>query len=201
MRDSSIQIIEKPDWVSWDVIHNVLWEAHQENITHGMTMRTVNMNGAELKERVGDGQCFVALNGDNKVVATGAVIIKRIKTWYCDGLVGKLMLGAVLPEAQGCGLYHKLLERRIEYSRSREAKIIVMDTAEHNQKMQDILKKDGFRYVSCFASRYSNHYSVVMAKWLTNCPYSQWYCSMMFGISMILLKLRYRTQGVKRFGI
>lgn len=198
---SNIQIIEKPDWVSWDEIHNVLLKAHQENITRGMTMRTVSMKGDELRERVGDGLCFVAMDGDKNVVATGSVIVKKVKTWFCDGLAGKLMLGAALPESQGCGLYHKILECRIQYAQQQGAEIVIMDTAEQNLKMQSILKRKGFRYVSCFASPYSKHYSVIMAKWLKGCPYSELYCKFQFGIRKWLTKLRYKPGHIKRFGV
>ena len=31
--------MEKPDWVSWETIHDVLWEAHAENRKNGVFMR------------------------------------------------------------------------------------------------------------------------------------------------------------------
>ena len=199
--DNAIQIIVKPDWISWEEIHKLLLKAHQENISQGMIMRTVNMSGEELKERVGDGICFVAVNEENKLIGTGSVVFKNINTWFKKGKSGKLMLGAVLPEYQGRGVYSKLLSKRIEYTYHNGVDTVLMDTAEHNKKMQDILIKRGFQYVGCFASIHSKHYSVIMAKWFNQCPFSKNYCKCKFHLSMLKLKIRYKKGGKKRFGI
>lgn len=200
-KKDDIVIQEKPEWVSWDMIHEVLWKAHQQNMAHGMTMRTVKLNGEELKERVGDGQCFVALDRDDHIVGTGSIKVYLSQVWFAKGLTAKLMLGAVLPEYQGRGIYRQLLQKRFDYAREKKASVILMDTAEHNLKMQKILKRYDFRYVSCFASKFSKHYSVVMAKWLSYCPYSKWYCQWRYFIQMLIIKLRYKVGGIKRFGI
>lgn len=196
----NIQIIEKPDWVSWDEIHDLLSKAHQQNIANGMTMRTVNLSGAELKERVGGGCCYVALD-DNYLIGVGSIQISYVNKWFAKGMVAKLMLGAVLPNYQGRGVYKMLLQKRIDYAQANHVGVVVMDTAEHNIKMQNILLKNGFRYVSCFVPKYSKHYSVIMAKWLEECPYSKWYCKWKFWLQMTKMKLRYKPGSVKRFGL
>ena len=50
MMDSSIQIIEKPDWVSWDEIHEVLWKAHENNRENGVFMSYPSLTGDEIKK-------------------------------------------------------------------------------------------------------------------------------------------------------
>ena len=82
MMDSSIQIIEKPDWVSWDEIREVLWESHAENREQGIVNTYYSLPSDEIRRFVGDkGKMYVALDG-KKVVATGAVLIRNNRIWY-----------------------------------------------------------------------------------------------------------------------
>lgn len=195
------KIIEKPDWVSWEDIHVLLRKAHEQHIAHGMVMRTANLNGEELKERVGDGQCFVVIDSRNNLIATGAVKIKAVNTWYAKEKVGYLLLGAILPEYEGRGIFMPLHQTLVDYARAKNINVVTMDTAEDNKRMQEVLTKDGFRYVSCFSSKYSKHYSIVMAKWLDGCPFSERYCKWKFWLQKTKMKLRYKPGKVKRFGI
>jgi len=73
------QIIEKPDWVSWDEIHDVLWKAHAQNREKGVIMAYPSLTGDEIKRRVeNNGKMFIALDGQN-VIGTLALIIKKGK--------------------------------------------------------------------------------------------------------------------------
>ena len=44
-----IRIMEKPDYVSWDEIHDVLWAAHKENRDAGMHMKYPGLPGDQLE--------------------------------------------------------------------------------------------------------------------------------------------------------
>ena len=73
--DSGIQIMEKPDWVSWETIHDVLWEAHAENRKNGVFMRYPSLSGEEIKRRIDDnGKMFVAIE-DGKVIGSAALVL------------------------------------------------------------------------------------------------------------------------------
>ena len=52
--ENSIQIIEKPDWVSWDEIREVLWESHAENREQGIVNTYPLLPGDELRRFVGE---------------------------------------------------------------------------------------------------------------------------------------------------
>ena len=114
----SIQIIEKPDWVSWDEIHEVLWESHAENREKDIINSFPSLSGDELRKFVGDkGKMFVAMDG-KKVVGTAAVLIINNKRWYSQGDYAYVCLGAVLPEYRQRRAYF-LLEKATEvYSKS-----------------------------------------------------------------------------------
>ena len=55
----NIQIIEKPDWVSWDEIHSVLWKAHEQNRKKGMIMSLPSKSAEDLQKYMeGKGKMF-----------------------------------------------------------------------------------------------------------------------------------------------
>ena len=96
--DSEIQVTEKPDWVSWDEIHEVLWKAHEQNRKKGVIMSYPSLSGEEIRNKIGDhGKMFVAIEGE-KVIGTLALINKVGKQWYNSGQYGYMCFGAVLPE-------------------------------------------------------------------------------------------------------
>ena len=75
--NSGMQVMEKPEWVSWDEIHEVLWKAHEQNRKKGVIMSYPSLSGEEIKNKIGDkGKLFVAIE-DNKVIGTLA-LIKRV---------------------------------------------------------------------------------------------------------------------------
>ena len=74
--DTRIKIVEKPDWVSWDEIHEVLWKAHEKNRENGVFMSYPSLTGEELKNMLGNhSKLFIACE-DKKVVGTLSLIVK-----------------------------------------------------------------------------------------------------------------------------
>ena len=72
--NTEIQIIEKPDWVSWDEIHQVLWKAHEQNRQKGMFMGLPAKSTEELQKCVeGKGKMFVALDG-RRIIKTISIL-------------------------------------------------------------------------------------------------------------------------------
>jgi len=49
MKDTDLHIIEKPEWVSWDEIHDVLWKAHAENREKGMNMNLPALPAEQIR--------------------------------------------------------------------------------------------------------------------------------------------------------
>ena len=108
-----IKVLSKPEWVSWDDIHELLIAAHKKNIEKGMSMRIPQMSPEELKTKLGeDGRCYVALAND-KLVGTTSVRFYQGRSWYDKGqLVAHSMLSAILPKYQGIGITEDLNELR-----------------------------------------------------------------------------------------
>ena len=79
---ADIIIMEKPDWITYDDIHELIVKAHKVNIDKGIVMKTTKLEGEELKERIGvEGRCFVALDGE-KLVGTSSYRILEKNEWY-----------------------------------------------------------------------------------------------------------------------
>lgn len=202
MKESSIQIMEKPEWVTWDEIHDVLWESHAKNREQCIVNTYPLMPGDEIRRFVGDkGKMFVALSG-KKVVATGAVLIKNDRRWYTKGDYAYVCLGAILLEYRKRGLYFPLEKFTEAYAKSFSS-LLVTDMHEYNKTIQKLRLREGFQYVAYKACK--DHCNVVMAKWFNECPYPLWYIKFRFLLSKLYAKTRFKMvpgKGrVKRFGI
>lgn len=197
--DPEIKIIEKPDWVSWDDIHEVLWKAHEHNREIGINMAFPALPGEEIKKIIEDqGKMLVAIY-DGKVIGTAAIKIKHANLWCGNGAYGYICFASVLPEFNGKGIYKALDIKREELALSMGLKKMLGDTHEKNVHRLAIAKKAGYNFVDLYV--WKDHYNVVMVKWLDGCPYSDWYVKWQFMIRKCYKKLRYKPGMIKRFGI
>ncbi len=203
VNDSKIKILEKPDWVSWDEIHEILVKAHAQNRANGIKMKKPTLPGEKIAEEIGnEGKMFVAMDGEH-VVGTLTLIRKNGKLWYNNGEYGYLCYGAVLPEYGGKGIYRSLYQLAETSAKQSGLKVLTRDTNEKNARMLKISKQEGYHFVAYKACK--DHFNIVRAKWLDECPYSSWLIHLRFLKSKIINKIRYKKvpeKGrVKRFGI
>ena len=114
--NSKIQIIEKPEWISWDDIHELLLQAHKRNIEKGIVLKYAQMPGDWIREKLGDeGCCWVALDGD-KPVGTTSVTYFQGKSWWNKGKkVAHGCFTGILREYQGTGLMEELNTKKYEH--------------------------------------------------------------------------------------
>ena len=195
----NIEVKEKPEWVSWEEIHQVLWRAHEQNRKQGINMAFPAMPGDKIKGFLdGRGKMFVAMV-NNKVVGTGAYVIKQSPMWCMKGQCAYLCFGAILPEFRGQGI-HKEIHARLEKEAHADGiDVLKFDTHERNQRMIEIQKKNGFRAVDIMVCK--DHYNIVMVKWINGCPYSAFHCKCKYLIRKCYRKLRYKPGKIKRFSL
>lgn len=193
-----IKIIEKPDWISWDDIHELLLEAHKKNFEKGIVTRYALMPGEEIKKKLGEeGMCWVALCG-NKLVGTDAVRFYKGNSWWNkDKKVAHGCFTGILKDYQGIGIMDEFNQLFREYIRKMGADMSEGDTAEGNRAMRKIMEKGGSKPVSFIAPQ-SNHYSVRYVKWLNGCPFSDQHIERYFKIARFLTKLQYKPGRIKR---
>lgn len=201
--EHKIEIIDKPEWVSWDEIHNVLWKAHELNRQNGLKMAFPALPGDKVREKIeGHGKMLVAMDG-RKVVGTAAIIIKKVNLWCGKGEYAYYCFASVLPEYSGRGIYKSFNINREEYASRMGLNRIMFDTHEHNKRIIEVDYKAGFKIVALKLCK--DHYNVVMVKWLNGCPFSESYVKMRFLLSKFYKKARFRMDKekgkVKRFGI
>jgi len=195
---NDIKIVEKTDDISFEDIHKILHEAHKENNDKNINMKTANLTGEELKERIGkNGKCFIALD-ENKLIGTLSIRLVERNCWYAKGTIPDYMLAAVLPEYQGKHVNSMLSKKVFDYCRKGNFELIELDTAEKNINAIKIYKHLGFCFVDFKSFRGTDHYSVVMVKWLKKCPYNKIYIYMRYILKKLYIKSRYKKNGEKK---
>ena len=192
-----IKYMLKPDWVTGADIKTCLMKAHEPNRAKGIVMQNQFMTSEELDEYLKDIYCFVALK-EKDVIGVMSFKIIRCNQWWAKGQnVIYNCLDAIIPEYKGSDVYFELRGLREKYIKETGLKLIQFATEENNIIVQKICAKRGGKMVKFVASPKTNYYSVVMVKWLDNCPFSDKYINFRFKLSKFLTKLVYKP-GKKR---
>lgn len=190
MNNMNIQIVEKPDWVSWNDIKQCLYDAHASNREKGMNMSHYQWPEEKYISTIGEnGRMFVALDGE-KLVGVAAICDRTGDSWFTEGKYAYMGFAGVLPNYNGHGIYNELVKVREDFAKRNGFKTLVFDTHEENKVIQNKALKNGYRYVHYFQAGNKDHYCVIMAKWLEECPYSNLYCFYKFHVSKFKTLLR-----------
>lgn len=198
---SDIIITEKPDSLSFEVIREVLQQAHAANKEKGINLHTTEFSADELEKHIGNsGKCFIALDGD-KVVGTASYRIIHRKSWYVDGIVADEVLIGILPAYKGKHIFSRLHTKIENEVKSKDYSMLVYNTAEANLPIQKFGLSRGFRYVGYFVAEDNDHYSVVLAKWLKECPFSAFRIWLGYHNMKLRTRVMYKPGKVKRFGL
>ena len=104
---SEIQFMEKPDWVSWEDVCECIRKANVVNDKKGFHMLFSKISPDEIKKRLKEGQCFVALH-NHKVVGTTSFVISKVRSWCLNGKVICFCYDGILPEYRGTDVYFGL---------------------------------------------------------------------------------------------
>lgn len=195
---NSIRIIEKPEWISWKMIKDCLVEAHADNLKKGIKMLHMGLSSEEIKDKIGsNGFVLVALDGE-KLVGTAAILEKNSSLWYTNGPYAYLGFAGIIPEYRGMGIYKELTTKRESYARQKGFSVIVFNTNEKNERVQNVAKQNGYLYVNYTLSSTRDHYDVYMAKWLGSCPFTKSYCRRRFLISRMKAHIRRLLSEIKQ---
>ena len=192
--NSNIQIVEKPYWVSWDEIHEIVWKAHEKNREQGIFMRYPTLSGEEIRKRIeGKGKMLVAIS-DGTLIGTSAVVLKNKSIWCGKGKYAYCCFDSVLPEFQGTGVYKALCRRREIVAAAAGIDRMLLDTNESNVREVNVVLKNGFRRVSM--KFWNDHYNIIFVKWLNGCPYSKHRCNYEYGKRKILLRFTHEIKYI-----
>ena len=198
--EGELRLMEKPDWITYDQIHELLYTAHGSNRDSGFDVETAHMSGKELEEHMGkDGVMFVALDGDRLIGCGGYRVMKR-NYWCAKGNVVSAVLFGVHPDYKGHHLSVLLYNKVLEDAKAKGYQYLEIRTAEDNVIVQNGCIKEGFRYVGFLASE-ADHYTVALLYWLNGCPYPKWRTNLHYRLRKAVTKLRYKKGRKKRFGV
>ncbi len=182
---NSLQIIEKPDWISWEEIKQCLVDSHKINRERGVFMSHYMWSPEKIKSFIGNGVVFVAIH-NKRLIGTAALKNKNSKAWYVKGTGGYLCFDSVLPEFSGRGIFNMLDSAREERAKQMGFSVVFFDTHSKNIRRQAIAKRTGYKYVDFFRAATNDHYSVVMAKRLD----SKYRFAFYYWIRFLLAKCR-----------
>ena len=186
---SEIKYMIKPEWISWDSVQECQRRAHETNNVKGFHMTVQDITGDQLRKQLGDGLCFIALDDDKVVGVFGLKFFKGRNWWSWGKKVAYNCMDGILPEYQGSDVYFGLQDLRMDYINKSDAQIIQSNTSEKNKLILKIAKKKGFKQVRYSATgKGANYYSIIMAKWINGCPYSDKFCNFMFYVSRIVIR-------------
>lgn len=194
-----VQIIEKNDTVSYEQIHELLYEAHSVNRKKGFHVCTAEKTGEELQESIGpEGKCFLAVDGDQVVGVTAVNTVQRNR-WYAYCPIACQILVGVLPEYQGKHISSALHERLVAYVKEKGLPGIESQVAYNNQTIRKACKKWGFRYVGFDVYKENDHYTVIMYKWINGRRPSSLICWIHYYYQKFLTIVRYKPGKILRF--
>ena len=159
---------------SLEDVQNLLRLAHQSNEQMGIVYATANQSGEKLREKIGMGICYVAVDTESgQIVGTATISPKNLSYWYYDGQVYLLKLVGVHPSYKGKGVGALLVQQCIDQARRNHIPVIVSDSAEENLALRSLLKKFDFVTVDCVKYKSNSFVSTVYAKWIDgDCPWT-----------------------------
>ena len=196
-----IKVIPKPDWVSWEDIHQLLLKANKTNEKRGFSVAGLTCTPEELEKQMENGLCVVALHGD-KLVGTSACSFSCVKRWYNkkEKSARKCNTG-ILKSYQGCGVLDEIDKVLDNYIKESGCGFIVASTAVMNTAVRKKAQLSGYKELTYISFPDTRYYSVIFGKWLNKCPFSDRYIKFRFWLSKIYTRMRYKVGRVERFSI
>ncbi len=196
-----IKVIPKPDWVSWEDIHELLLKANKTNEKRCFSMAGLTCSPEELEKQVENGMCVVALHGD-KLVGVSACSFNCTQRWYNknEKSARKFMSG-IMKSYQGCGILGEIDTVLDNYIKNSGCGFIVASTAVMNTAVRKQAQLGGYKELTYISFPDTLYYSVIFGKWLNECPFSDRYIRFRFWLSKIYTKTRYKVGRVERFTI
>lgn len=175
----AIQIIEKPDWVSWEDIHKVIWVSHKTNREKGINMIHATFSGMEIEDYLAPtGKMFVAIQ-DSKVIGVAASKEMNAKFWFGADVFVYCCFVAVLPEYRGKGVYGELMKQQERIASSKGIDKVLFNTHPNNTRVIAAALKNGYKKVSYTQGKDSPW--VYLVKWVNGAPYPDFVFNAIYG--------------------
>jgi ribosomal protein S18 acetylase RimI-like enzyme len=172
---NDIKIIDKPDYISWDEITELLHNSYQEREESGLHFAASKSTSEINAKKLEYGRCFVALDGD-KIVGMIYLLTppwpfsinkNGKKKWYCDNNGGVLNNLAVRSDYKGKGIGKKLLNHSIKAAKDMQLISLILDTSCELKGLNKFYDNMGFKKVDFISWETTNYYSIVRKLFLS----------------------------------
>lgn len=196
---NKIVVTEKPDCISWETIHEVLWSAHESTRKLGISYPTAEMSGDELREylKKHNGHCLVAMDGE-KVVGTMSYYVESVKSRFFKGTFLMIALVGNIPQYKGKGIFSNLYNRCYDYAKAQDLDGLTYGTAEKNHNMRKIFERKGFIPFRCHYNEDKGRYVVGGIFCFNKLPHAKWYYSFIFKLAQARTHLRHGARYLKQ---
>ena len=195
------KIQQKPEWISYDEIVDVLKDAHTDTADKGMHFTALTQTPEETEKRVleHNGVFFVALSQDNELLGVGAILFhKKGHSWYNRNKpYAAITMVGVRKKVKGKGISNGIYREMEKLGFSR-VNILTMNTAENNKIVLESNFRHGWKYVDVKSWSNTDFYSIAMAKWKDGCPYHKLFLQIMYKERQIMTHLIFKENGEYR---
>lgn len=170
----AIEIQKLESQFSYQEVQNLLQLAHQSNEEKGLIYATAHQSVDKLREKIGDGTCYVAVDTQTgALVGTISICEKKIAYWYYEGLTYLMKMAGIHPSYKGKGIGSLLVQKCIDQARAEHISVIIGDSAEENHALRALLTKFDFVTVDCVKYKSNSFISSVYARWVDGeCPWT-----------------------------
>lgn len=154
----SVRVLQKPEMVSYDDIHDIIVSAHA-SLDNGITLNSTKLTGSDLSRIIGhSGICLVAYL-DNRLAGTASICWEQIDRWGYHEIFGTVRFLAVEPWARGKGIGTALMREVISICSAQNRKSI-LSTVYNNKVAKALYRKNNYIPIRHYGE---GHYCVTMA--------------------------------------
>lgn len=197
-----IIVQHKPDSISWEQLATCHQHAHESNKSEGIRMLCADYSAEELKKEVEKGICLVAIDENKNLLGTLSIVFRTYKSFYYTGDAAYICYVAVSPDYKGKGVYKALSQKANQEISDRGVDMLYLHTHIKNKVAREAYQRDGYKLVRLIATGGgANYYSVEMAKWIKGASPRKIFLKIIYILSCIYIRFRYKPGHVKRFGI
>ena len=179
-------------------VHALIKEVYGQRAEEGIHFQALTMTTEELEQKIRQHSGVVVVAVDDQtqeLMGTGTNLFHTDK--HGQRFSG-LVLAAVRPEAQGCGIGDLMWQRNVDYAREKGCVYISASTAEKAKSSVNFQLKHGEKKYGFFSSKDSDYYSILFRMYLIpTYKCSGIYCAIRYNLSKMWTKLLYHENGTR----
>lgn len=189
----SLEIILKPDSVTWEDITDLLHHAFAEHKAEGLHYSACDQSVEVTRQRAENSICLVALL-DEKLVGTGLVSFEKRH----GKTVGYLSQLGILPKVKGRGIGTKIKITCMEICCQKGVDAIYCNTSAKAESVIRFYTQKGWQKVRLLSFENTNYYSIEFRCPIRGRVYSRAEASVRFFLSSLFCRCLWREDGTLR---